>query len=54
MPTAKRNPKSSKTMEPLPAAAAKVESPVKQAARAFDVDFDQLLAYKIYPCGKVV
>ena len=54
MPTAKRKPKSSKTMEPLPAAAAKEESPVKQAARAFGVDFEQLLAYKIYPHGKVV
>ena len=54
MPTAKRKPKNSKVMEPQPAAAAKVESPVKRAARAFGVDYEQLLAYKIYPGGKVV
>ena len=54
MSTSKRKPKSAKTIDPQPVPAAEARSRVKQAARAFDVDFEQLMAYKIYPGGKVV
>jgi hypothetical protein len=54
MSTAKRKAKTARISGTETLKDVEVDGQVEQAARAFGIDREQLLAYKVYPGGKVV